>query len=64
MSLFGHVWKWFSGFAGGIFMLLVGYGILPGLGEVRYKTSGKLLRVFGFACILIAIFLVVLDCVA
>jgi hypothetical protein len=64
MSLFWHVWRWFSGFASGIFILLVGYRILPVLDDSGFEKFGKLLRVFGFACILISLFLVVLDYVA
>ena len=63
MSVFRHVWGEVSGFASGIFVLLVGYRILPVLDDAMYKKVGKVLRVCGFACILITIFLVVLDCV-
>jgi len=61
MSVLGHVWKWFSGFASGAFLLLVGYRILPVLDNAGHKRFGKLLRVLGFACILISILLVVHD---
>ena len=49
------------GFAGGIFMLLVGYRILPILDDAWFKRFGKLLRIFGYACILLTFFVAVLD---
>lgn len=61
MSASWHVWELFSGFAGGAFMLLVGYGILPVLDDAGSKKFCRLLRMLGYACILLSFFLAVLD---
>jgi multisubunit Na+/H+ antiporter MnhE subunit len=61
MSASWHVWELFSGFVSGIFILLVGYRILPVLDGAGYKKLGKLLRILGYACILLTFFLAVLQ---
>jgi hypothetical protein len=58
---FWQVWFNVSGLASGVFFLLVGYRVVRVGDEKWQKRNGKLLRVFGFVCILGSIFLAVFD---
>jgi hypothetical protein len=54
-------WVWLYGFALGVLLLLVGYRVLRVGDEELHKKNGRLIRVGGFICILVSIFLVVLQ---
>jgi hypothetical protein len=62
MSVLWHdAWRCLPGLAGGIFLLLVGYRVIPVLDDAAHKKFGLLLRIFGFAVILFGLFSAV-DC--
>jgi hypothetical protein len=61
VAAFWQVWRNIAGLASGVFFLLVGYRIVRVGDDAWYKRNGTIFRVCGFVCILVTIFLAVLD---